>query len=71
MSVQTQNMMFVVTDHAHAKSYIHMVCECNEDVALCGKDLTGRPFADGSVECVVCADLDRQPCPLCGAWRAA
>jgi hypothetical protein len=43
----------------------HVVC-CNEDIALCGTDVSGQPFVGGDfpVDCVVCLDTDA--CPGCG-----
>lgn len=44
----------------------HFYC-CNPDVAYCGADLSDVPEAyfdeHGPTVCVVCADLDNQPCP--------
>lgn len=46
---------------------IHVVCKCSLDVALCGKNMTNRPWADGEeIGCVVCAQLDDLPCGRCG-----
>lgn len=45
----------------------HVYC-CNPDVALCGTDISGHDFAEDneSVSCVVCVDLDGEPCsPNC------
>ncbi|MEI5520704.1 hypothetical protein WB388_08825 [Streptomyces brasiliscabiei] len=48
----------------------HGVCDCDEDTALCGTDVTGVPWAADGQEpvnpCVVCVDLAEQPCPRCG-----
>jgi len=45
----------------------HLYC-CDPNRALCGSDLTDSPeLADDEDEnCVVCIDLDEQPCPDCG-----
>ncbi|MFI6249004.1 hypothetical protein [Streptomyces sp. NPDC051016] len=45
----------------------HVVC-CNRDLALCGSDVTELPWVGDEVEatCVVCRDLEGQPCPRCG-----
>ena len=45
---------------------VHVVCECNEDVALCGVDLTGVGFTDDEVDCPLCALVDEDSCPRCG-----
>ncbi|MFC8465978.1 hypothetical protein [Streptomyces sp. NPDC057250] len=49
----------------------HAACPCNEDVALCGADVSSTPWADKDRPpvnlCVVCADLVALPCPKCGA----
>jgi hypothetical protein len=49
---------------------VHMYCETNENLALCGRDLTGAPFAnefDESDICVVCDDLlVAETCVICG-----
>lgn len=47
----------------------HLVCCCNEDLAMCGADVTDEPWgADDTPECVVCRDLwpDETDCPRCG-----
>jgi len=43
----------------------HLVCCCNEDLALCGEDLTGHPFGHSDVPCPICHDVDTT-CPRCG-----
>lgn len=45
----------------------HLYC-CNPDVALCGTDVSDVPELadDAEITCVVCADLEEQPCPTCG-----
>lgn len=46
---------------------IHSVCECDENVALCGLDMTGHDWLpEGTTTCVVCYDLDELPCSRCG-----
>lgn len=43
----------------------HIVCMCNEDVAICGKEMTGANWVEeADLLCVVCIDLDI--CPTCG-----
>jgi hypothetical protein len=46
---------------------VHWWC-CNPHIGLCGTDLTNTPEVDDDtdVTCVVCLDLDHQPCPHCG-----
>ncbi|GAB3656611.1 hypothetical protein [Glycomyces tarimensis] len=36
---------------------MHIVCEHDEDTALCGTDLAGAEWGEG-LSCVVCEDLD-------------
>lgn len=46
----------------------HLFC-CDEDVALCGSDLTGTEFGEVVSEeslCLVCNDLEGQPCGAAG-----
>ena len=49
----------------------HYYCSCNEDVALCGADISDALDITGSPEsgdtCVVCIDLDDLSCERCGA----
>lgn len=44
----------------------HVFC-CNPDRALCGHDVSDHPEVDGPTpnDCVVCLDLEEQPCPRC------
>lgn len=46
----------------------HVFC-CDENLALCGTDVTNFPITDGDGElmCVVCDELDSIPCEVCGA----
>lgn len=47
----------------------HLYC-CDPDLALCGTDVSDVPEidADSDITCVVCADLDGEPCsPGCPA----
>lgn len=45
----------------------HMFC-CDENVAMCGTDVTGLPrtSGEGEQECVVCVALDALDCAVCG-----
>jgi hypothetical protein len=45
----------------------HMLC-CEENIAMCGTDVTDLPDTDGTGEqqCVVCVELDEGNCPKCG-----
>lgn len=49
----------------------HIVCPCDEDVALCGTDTSEIPWAAGELDpgetCVVCLALADSACPQCGA----
>lgn len=47
----------------------HVCCKCSPDIALCGEDMTGEPWSDWNghrTSCVVCDDLELQPCGKCG-----
>lgn len=48
----------------------HVVC-CNDDIAVCGTDVSGEPFVwvEDAVDCVVCLHTER--CRLCGRPRKA
>ena len=59
----------ITPERAEARHFVHTVCDCNVDFALCGKDLSDRPppfYDDGMPECVVCYDLYYSPCMRCG-----
>jgi hypothetical protein len=46
----------------------HLVCHCNDDVALCGKDVTNDAWTD-SETCPMCEAVDELhagKCPRCG-----
>lgn len=40
---------------------VHLVC-CDEDVALCGSDRSGRPFTDNPPDCDECIRLAEGTC---------
>jgi hypothetical protein len=41
-----------------------IVC-CDDDTALCGRDVSSDPWTpDDDVTCVVCLDLENQPCAI-------
>lgn len=42
----------------------HVFC-CEPDIALCGADVSDDDIVD-EADCVVCLDLEEQPCPTCG-----
>ncbi|MFK4801738.1 hypothetical protein ACI3K5_24025 [Streptomyces sp. MPA0124] len=56
-----------VLDLDSDQSTTHVFC-CNPDRALCGHDVSNDPEVDGPTptDCVVCLDLEEQPCPVCG-----
>ncbi|MET9081413.1 hypothetical protein ABZX77_05830 [Streptomyces sp. NPDC004237] len=56
-----------VTSRDTADDETHVVC-CNREVALCGTDVADLPWVGDEEEatCVVCRDLEGQPCPRCG-----
>lgn len=41
----------------------HYYC-CNPDVALCGTDLTGHPYVDDEVTCLICLAVEDYPCTV-------
>lgn len=45
----------------------HVTC-CDPDTALCGWDVSNTPVVSDGVghDCIVCVDLEDQPCPRCG-----
>ena len=47
----------------------HIFCKCDEDLGLCGLDISdcviSDPLGDDTV-CVVCLDLEFAPCHRCG-----
>ncbi|MEU3160028.1 hypothetical protein ABZ753_21595 [Streptomyces griseoincarnatus] len=45
----------------------HVFC-CDPDRALCGHDVSNDPEVPNPTpnDCVVCLDLEEQPCPRCG-----
>lgn len=45
----------------------HIYCH-NPNRSLCGEGLTNMEESDGTKEqhCVVCVDLEKQPCKKCG-----
>lgn len=56
-----------------ASGIVHTYC-CDEDVALCGLDVSGEVLvedADPADECLVCVELDDigGPCGVPGCWR--
>lgn len=54
-------------DGGDSDDLVHVACECSEELSLCGVDLTSEAgdFTDDEM-CVVCKDLEPQPCPRCG-----
>lgn len=68
MSIFTQEMVESVTSTNGPDDIIHLVCECDEDVAFCGERFPpGKPFRDNEeANCVVCLDLDQFACERCG-----
>lgn len=72
MSTLTDDSPIVVTEPTFEEGgdfddLVHICCECSEDLALCGGELGAEAvdFADDEM-CVVCLDLEKQPCPRCG-----
>lgn len=51
-----------VSDGGHVPGgEVHFFC-CDPDLGLCGTRLEGAADSAEAVTCVVCADLDGQPC---------
>lgn len=46
----------------------HVYC-CDPDTAWCGTDVSDAAEVgpDTDIDCVVCAELEDLPCPVCGA----
>lgn len=53
----------------HGEDLDHVVC-CDDDIALCGADVSGHDWGEGTFDptqmCVVCRELYGKPCPRCG-----
>lgn len=49
---------------------LHYYCDCEPEIAVCGKDLTGtaevEKMGDNDQLCVVCEELFDFPCKRCG-----
>lgn len=46
----------------------HYVCDCDQDIALCGWDVTNEPWVTEESEiptCPMCLDMLSGPCPRC------
>jgi hypothetical protein len=57
--------------HIHSDDDIcHLVCDCQMEaaprIAMCGWDCTEMPAGEPRFPCVICRDLYRGPCPVCG-----
>jgi hypothetical protein len=51
----------------------HYICDCNEDIALCGRDVSGEAwlqYVDPEDECIVCVMLLDSACRFCGRTRS-
>lgn len=49
-----------------ASSLNHIFC-CDPGLALCGADVSEDEVVDlEDADCIVCLDLEDQPCPTCG-----
>ncbi|WP_200309624.1 hypothetical protein [Streptomyces adelaidensis] len=46
----------------------HLIC-CDWNLALCGLDVSNETIVSEGIghDCIVCLDLEGQPCPRCGA----
>ena len=46
---------------------VHVWCH-DPNTALCGLDVSNHPEVSEDVDatCVMCAELEEQPCPVCG-----
>lgn len=57
------------SESLHDDTLYHIFCECDEDLGLCGLDISDYAISDpldGDPVCVVCLDLEFVPCPRCG-----
>jgi hypothetical protein len=73
MSALTDDSPIVVTeplsfeDGGDSDDLVHVACDCSEEIALCGTELTfGVDEWTDDELCVVCKDLEPLPCPRCG-----
>lgn len=45
---------------------VHLYCECDPNISLCGIDVTDDPeYPSAEASCVVCIDLDEWVCERC------
>jgi hypothetical protein len=42
----------------------HIVC-CDDDLALCGTDVSAAHWSEDETDCLVCLDLELAPCSGC------
>lgn len=67
MTTHTETRPLGAEELLDASNMSHIVC-CDDDIALCGIDVSDTPWRDDDfeVECVVCAELEDYDCPKCG-----
>ena len=45
----------------------HYYCDCDENHALCGTNITGMQLVENFTNpCTVCEYMNEEPCPKCG-----
>lgn len=45
---------------------VHVVCDCDENTALCCTDVSDHGFTEEEAGCLVCRYLDKFACERCG-----
>lgn len=60
----------ILEDTEEGNDLVHAYCDCNENISLCGLDVTDHTEVDDWPEerdCLVCWELEKLPCERCGA----
>ncbi|MFI7678531.1 hypothetical protein [Actinophytocola sp. NPDC049390] len=67
MSTQTQTLPEQMTETDWDEGLVHVFCDCDENVSMCGAPLTG-PIIDHPTDddCPLCVLIEDDPCPRCG-----
>lgn len=65
MSFKTEEAPVAQVDAVDGDELDHWVC-CDNDVAMCGADVSNMAWGHNSVLCPLCALADEETCPRCG-----